>query len=208
MSDSVLSSSLLQLSSVTKHPASHPLTLFPSKLGESGCKAGVGVGGGRRGGVGGVDKATSVRDTNMAGSQHQYYVYAPSFSASHRVIDPPPCPASFPLPCPSLSSACSHSLKAAILAKKVVVWPDGVVFSPGSPLSGAVGRGLVGASEGFSERGGEGYSAGVARRLLRPVGFPVSRKLHLPVIKRTMKMCDTAACLQSVRKDLRCSCCF
>lgn len=98
---------------------------------------------------GGVDKATSVRDTNMAGSQHQYYVYAPSFSASHRVIDPPPCPAPLPLPRPSLSSACSHSLKAAILAKKVVVWPDGAVFSSGSPLSGAVGRGLVGASGGW-----------------------------------------------------------
>lgn len=49
-------------------------------------------------GVGGVDKATSVSDTNMAQSQHQYYVYAPSFSASHRVIDPPPCPVPFPFP--------------------------------------------------------------------------------------------------------------
>lgn len=53
VSDSVLSSSLLQLSSVTKHPASHPLTLFPSKLGESECKAEVGLGGGWRGRWGG-----------------------------------------------------------------------------------------------------------------------------------------------------------
>lgn len=35
-------------------------------------------------------KATSVRDTNVARCQDQYYVYAPSFPASHRVIDPPP----------------------------------------------------------------------------------------------------------------------
>lgn len=46
VSDSPLFSFLLQLLSVTKHPASHPLTLFPSKLGESECEAG---GGGRGG---------------------------------------------------------------------------------------------------------------------------------------------------------------
>lgn len=37
---SPLFSSLLQLFSVAQHPASHPLTLFPSKQGESKCKAG------------------------------------------------------------------------------------------------------------------------------------------------------------------------
>lgn len=45
-----------------------------------------------------IDKATSVSDTNMAQSQHQYYVCAPSFFASHRVIDPPPHHALFPFP--------------------------------------------------------------------------------------------------------------
>lgn len=141
VSDSPLFSSPLQLFSVTKHPASHPLTLFPSKLGESECKAG---GWGR----GEIDKATSVSDTNMAQSQHQYYVCAPSFSASHRVIDPPPCPAPFPFPvqvCPLPAL----TLKAAILAEKVVVWPDGAVFSSDSTLSASVGRGLVGAFEWF-----------------------------------------------------------
>lgn len=39
-----------------------------------------------------VDKATSVSDTNMAQCQDQYYVYAPSFPASHRVIDLLPLP--------------------------------------------------------------------------------------------------------------------
>lgn len=80
VSDSPLFSSLLQLFSVTEHPASRPLTLFL-----------VGSGGEK-------DKATSVGDTNMAQSQHQYYVCAPSFSASHRVIDPPPHPAPFSFP--------------------------------------------------------------------------------------------------------------
>lgn len=81
----------------------------------------------------GVDKATSVSDTNMAQSQHQYYVYAPSFSASHRVIDPPPhspppppCPP--PLLHPCLSSACTRPLRAAALDNKAPLWPDGAVF--------------------------------------------------------------------------------
>lgn len=62
------------------------------------------------------------------------------------------------------------------------------------------------------EWGGEGYSAGVARRLLQPVGFPVNGtlcspwrpKLHHPVIKRrdpaTMKTCDSAA-VSSLRRQ-------
>lgn len=105
---------------------------------------GRGLGVGRIEGMG-VDKATSVSDTNMAQCQHQYYVCAPSFSASHRVTDPPPLsPYPLPFPRPSLSFACTHSLKAAILAEKVVVWPDGAVFSSESTLSGAVGKGTGG----------------------------------------------------------------
>lgn len=87
----------------------------------------------------------------MAPSQHQYYVYAPSFSASHGAIDPPPSPCPlFPFsvqvrPLPALSL----SLKAAILAEKVVVWPDGAIFASDSTLSGAAGKGLLGAFEWF-----------------------------------------------------------
>lgn len=69
-------------------------------------------------GGGGVDKATSVSDTNMAQCQDQYYVYAPSFPASHRVIDLPPPP---PFLRPSLSSACTRPLPAAILDNRAVV---------------------------------------------------------------------------------------
>lgn len=47
-----------------------------------------------------VDKGTSVSDTNMAQSQQKYYVCAPSFSATHQVIDPPPHTACFPFPHP------------------------------------------------------------------------------------------------------------
>lgn len=51
-----------------------------------------------------MDKATSVSDTNMAQCQHQYYVYAPSFPASHSVIDPPPPLFSVPAcPLPALA---------------------------------------------------------------------------------------------------------
>lgn len=69
---------------------------------------------------GGGDKATSVSDTNMAQCQDQYYVYAPSFPASHRVIDPPPHthPPSLG---PSLSSACTRPLPAAILDNRAAV---------------------------------------------------------------------------------------
>lgn len=59
---------VLQPFSVTKHPASHPLTLFPGKLGASERMVEGWVG---------VDKTTSVSDTNMARSQHQYYVVFP-----------------------------------------------------------------------------------------------------------------------------------
>lgn len=63
-------------------------------------------------------KATSVRDTNVAQCQDQYYVYAPSFPASHRVIDLLPYP---PFLHPCLSSACTRSLRAAILDNGAVV---------------------------------------------------------------------------------------
>lgn len=97
------------------------------------------------GGLGGRDKATSVSDTNMAQSQHQYYVYAPSFSASHRVTDPPHPPATRPAPIPSPIQVCPQpalSLSELLFwLKKAVVWPDGAVFSSSSTLSGSVGRG-------------------------------------------------------------------
>lgn len=102
---------------------------------------------------GGVDKATSVSDTNMAPSQHQYYVCAPSFSASHGAVEPPSLararPAPFPFPTEPV--LCLHSALSKLLfwLKEVVVWPDGSVFSSDSTLSGSVGRMLVGALSGF-----------------------------------------------------------
>lgn len=124
---------------------------------------------------GGRDKATSVSDTNMAQSQHQYYVYAPSFSASHRVTDPPHPPATRPAPIPSPVQVCPQpalSLSELLFwLKKAVVWPDGAVFSSGSTLSGSVGRGFAGSFlSGFKRArvGGGGPSAGVAQGLLRP----------------------------------------
>lgn len=58
------------------------------------------------------DKATSVSDTNMAQCQHQYYVYAPSLPASHRVtalhlplLTAPPHPSTRPSKC----VLCLHS---------------------------------------------------------------------------------------------------
>lgn len=70
----------------------------------------------------GVDKATSVSDTNMAPSQHQYYVCAPSFSASHGAVEPPSLERARPAPFPFPNRACPlpalRSLKAAILAER------------------------------------------------------------------------------------------
>lgn len=108
---------------------------------------------GRRGG-GGEDKATSVSDTNMAQSQHQYYVCAPSFSASHRAIDPPPPRlAPFPFPGPSLSFACTLPLSQSCYSgRKVVVWLDGAAFSSDSTLSGAAGREVLSGFENGHKR--------------------------------------------------------
>lgn len=111
----LLSASLEPLSA-SKHQASRLLTLFPGNLGErTSAKAGGG---------GGEDKATSVSDTNMAQCQHQYYVYAPSFSASHRVtaLHLPHCPTSpfhppiqvRPLPALRLSQLLFWPVKAAL----------------------------------------------------------------------------------------------
>lgn len=104
---------------------------------------------GRGWGEGRTDKATSVSDTIMALSQHQYHVCAPSFSASHRVIDPPPRLAPFPFPiqvCPS----------PALILSKLLFWLKrwwfglmGLCLFPDSTLCGSVGRGLVGALEWF-----------------------------------------------------------
>lgn len=104
---------------------------------------------GRGWGEGRTDKATSVSDTNMALSQHQYHVCAPSFSASHRVIDPPPRLAPFPFPiqvCPS----------PALILSKLLFWLKrwwfglmGLCLFPDSTLCGSVGRGLVWALEWF-----------------------------------------------------------
>lgn len=93
-------------------------------------------------GGGGVDKATSVSDTNMAQSQHQYYVCAPSFSASHRVIEPPSCPAPSPFPnqvCPLLALTLS---KLLFWLQEVVVWSDRAAFSSDPTLSCSVGVGF------------------------------------------------------------------
>jgi len=102
-------------------------------------------------GEGETDKATSVSDTNVAQSQHQDDVCAPSFSASHRVIDPPPFspppPSLFPVQvCPLPALALS---KLLFWLKEVVVWPDGAVFSSDSTLPGSVGWRLLGALSGF-----------------------------------------------------------
>lgn len=97
-----------------------------------------------------IDKATSVSDTNMAQGQHQYYVCAPSFSASHRVIDPPPValpPFPFPVQvCPLPALTLSELL---FWLKEVVVWPDGAVFSSFYSIWLSGGGRLVGAFEWF-----------------------------------------------------------
>lgn len=67
---------------------------------------------------GGVDKATSVSDTNMAPSQHQYYVCAPSFSASHGAVEPPSLERARPFPNRACPLPALRSLKAAILAER------------------------------------------------------------------------------------------
>ena len=109
-----------------------------------------GRGWGRPGwGLWGVDKATSVSDINMAQGQRQYYVYAPSFSASNRVIDPPTTTTLSPSLSPSKSVLCLHSLSLSCYfgwgSSGLAWW--GCVFFPLYSVS--VGRRLLGAFECF-----------------------------------------------------------
>lgn len=103
---------------------------------------------------GGVDKATSVSDTNMAPSQHQCTMFALPHSLPPTERLSLPLSSAHALP-PSLSPTepvlCLHSALSKLLfwLKEVVVWPDGSVFSSDSTLSGSVGRMLVGALSGF-----------------------------------------------------------
>lgn len=95
-------------------------------------EGGEGVAEGRAG-----DKATSVSDTNMAQCQQQYYVYAPSFSASHRATAlhlPHLTRLTLPPAHPSASSACTQTLSAAILAYK-----GGASAPSASSLCGSLG---------------------------------------------------------------------
>lgn len=80
------------------------------------------------------DKATSVSDTNMAQCQQQYYVYAPSFSASHRATALHLPHLTLPPAHPSASSACTQTLSAAILAYK-----GGASAPSASSLCGSLG---------------------------------------------------------------------
>lgn len=126
---------------------------------------------GRGWGVGRTDKATSVSDTNMAPSQHQYHVCAPSFSASHEWLTLPL--ALPPSLSPSKSVLCLHSLsQSCYFGSKgggLAWW--GSVFFLIQPCVAQWGGGWLELWSGFKSgieerRGGRGSSAGVEHRLL------------------------------------------
>lgn len=128
-----------QLFSVTRHPACHLLPLFPGKLREW-----VHGKGQRQGGLEGwfgIDKATSVSDTNMASEPTAVLCCAPLLSCL-----PQRDWASF---CPDLLALSIHVCPPPALTpskllfwlKQTVVWSGGALFSSKSALSCSKERG-------------------------------------------------------------------
>lgn len=148
--------SVLQLFSVTKHPASRPLTLVSKqtereRVQGKGVMAGWGWWCGCEG-EGWTRLLLLVTQTWLRASTSTMFALPHSLPPTERLSLPLSSAHALP---PSLSPTepvlCLHSALSKLLfwLKEVVVWPDGSVFSSDSTLSGSVGRMLVGALSGF-----------------------------------------------------------